>query len=66
MPKLTESIGKVYLITNKLLYTNKAKRRCKICYFQNLAMGTPCRWIQKGGCLCRQILKEDIKLMTEE
>lgn len=66
MPKLKENIGKVYLITNKLLYTNKAKRKCRFCYFQGLAMGLPCHWIQKGDGLCRQILKEDIKLMTEE
>lgn len=66
MPKLRENIGKVYLITSKYLYTNKAKRKCKVCYFQSLATGLPCHWIQKGNGVCRQILKEDIKYMTED
>lgn len=66
MPKLKESIGKVYLITNKLLYTNKAKRKCRFCYFQGLANGIQCRRIHEGGCLCRQILREDAKIMAGE
>lgn len=63
MPKLKENIGKVYLITSKFLSTNKAKRKCKHCYFNGLAMGLPCRWIQKGNGLCRDILKKDIEYM---
>ena len=66
MAKLKDDIKKLYSCTNKYLYTNKAKRECKHCYFGSLIVGLPCHWIQKNDGLCRTILIKDIQYMTEE
>ena len=66
MAKLKDDVKKLYSYTNKYLYTNKAKRECKHCYFGSLMVGLPCHWIQKNDGLCRTILIKDIQYMTEE
>ena len=66
MEKLKDNVKKLYSYTNKYLYTNKAKRECKYCYFGSLMVGLPCHWIQKNDGLCRAILIKDIQYITEE
>lgn len=65
MANLKDDVKKVYLYTNKYLYTNRAKRECKHCFFGSLLIGLPCHWIQKNNGLCRNILIKDIQYMTE-
>lgn len=66
MAKLKDDVKKLYLYTNKYLYTNRAKRECKHCYFGSLMIGLACHWIQKNNGLCRNILIKDIQYMTED
>lgn len=65
MAKLKDDVKKLYSYTNKYLYTNKAKRECKLCYLSDRMMGLPCPWIDKRDGLCRNILIKDIEYMTE-
>ena len=60
-----ENIKKLYSDTNKYLYTNKAKRECKLCYFSGRIIGLQCPWVDKDIGLCRNILIKDIEYMIE-
>lgn len=66
MANLKDDVKKLYSYTNKYLYTNKAKRECKLCYLGSLMLGLSCHWIQKNDGLCRNILIKDIQYMTED